>query len=137
MFGLFNQWFRQKPPASSVLVIEDNKADRLFIQRVLEKKNYIVFAVDEGGKGLAIAREREIDLIILDYFLPDMNGLKVCEFLKSSEKTRDVPVVFLTVVDGDKILDIYEAGAEFYLHKPVSANELLRLVATMARKKQY
>ncbi|MGH2563616.1 MAG: response regulator, partial [Ginsengibacter sp.] len=75
-----------------------------------------------------LAHQHKIDLIILDYILPGMSGLQVCQILKQDQRTRKIPIIFLTVVDGGEILEFYGAGAEFYLHKPVTTKELLRQV---------
>lgn len=129
MFGLFNKFKKGKiVPHASILVIEDNEVDRLFIQRTLEKRNHLVFTAGNGEEGLRLVYQHKIDLIILDCILPGMSGLKVCETLKQDERTESIPVVFLSVVEGGEILEFYGAGAEFYLHKPVTAKELLREV---------
>jgi len=108
------------------LVIEDSEGDRALIRRTLEKKNYSVISANDGESGLKIVRERKVDAIILDYLLPGMNGLEVCRILKEDKRTRNIPTIFLTVVEsGEAILECYGSGAESYMHKPIDAKTLL------------
>lgn len=124
LFGLFPK--QDQSPIATILVIEDSEGDRALIQRTLEKKNYSVIPANDGESGLKVARERKVDLIILDYLLPGMNGLEVCRILKEDRRTRSIPIIFLTVVEsGEAILECYGSGAESYMHKPIDAKTLL------------
>lgn len=117
---------------AAILIIEDSKADRMLIQRTLEKKNYAVFTAPDGESGLELIQKYKIDLIILDYLLPGVNGIKVCEILKTDVRTKDIPVIFLTVVEGGgEIIGFYEVGAEVYLHKPIDGKHLLKEVTAL------
>jgi len=125
LFGLFSK-NDQKRPLATILVIEDSEGDRALIRRTLEKKNYSVISANDGESGLKIVRERKVDAIILDYLLPGMNGLEVCRILKEDKRTRNIPTIFLTVVEsGEAILECYGSGAESYMHKPIDAKTLL------------
>lgn len=135
MFGIFRKFDNKNEregPLASILVIEDSEADRILIQRTLERKNYSVILVHDGEAGLKIARERKVDLIILDYFLPGKNGVEICKTLKEDEKTKSIPIIFLTVVEsGEAILECYGEGAESYMHKPINAKDLLREIKSI------
>ena len=132
MFGLFRKHKKQDEPVVSILVIEDSEADRVLIQRTSEKKTYSVILANDGESGLRLIREHKIDLIILDYFLPGMNGAEICQILKADKETQYIPVIFLTVVEsGEKILECYGSGGESYIHKPINAKDLLREVRTI------
>lgn len=139
MFGLFRK--EQKRPSASILVIEDSEADRVLIQRTLERKNYSVIIAHDGESGLKLVHEQKIDLIILDYLLPGMNGIEICKIIKRSKESRNIPVIFITVVEaGEMILECYGAGAEAYIHKPIDGKHLLREVKTMlleSREKDF
>ena len=125
MFGLFPKR-EPKPPVASILVIEDSEGDRALIRKTLERKNYSVILANDAEAGLKLVREHKIDLIILDYLLPGMNGVEVCKILKEDEKSKNIPIIFLTVVErGDAILECYGEGAESYMHKPINAKDLL------------
>ncbi len=111
---------------ATILVIEDSEGDRTLIKKTLERKNYSVISANDGEAGLKLIRDHTIDLIILDYLLPGMNGLRVCKILKEDKKTKNIPIIFLTVVEsGEAILECYGSGAESYMHKPIDAKTLL------------
>ena len=77
------------------------------------------------ARGVELA-EREIpDAIIMDYYLPDRNGLETCHILKRNPRTKDIPIIFVTIVqDGYTILQFYDAEAGF-LSKPVGAKQII------------
>ena len=130
MFGLFRK--EQGWPSASILVIEDSEPDRVLIQRTLEKRNYSVIVAHDGESGLKLVHEHKVDLIILDYLLPGMNGIEICKIIKESKETRNIPVIFLTVVEaGETILECYGAGAEAYIHKPIDGRCLLKEIKAL------
>lgn len=135
MFDLFRKLFKSvknpQYPISSILIIEDSPADRLFIQRILEKRRFSVFTASNGETGLDIVYHNKIDLIILDYIMPNLDGLKIGNILKQDYRTKNIPIIFLTVVESSEaILGCYEFSA-VYLHKPVGAKELLRQIESL------
>lgn len=140
MFNFIAKWNRQKPQevsSGSVLVIEDNAVDRVFIQNVLRKADFEVVAVENGRQGVAMAKQKPPDVIILDHFLPDLSGLEVCRILKGNPGTKNIPIIFLTVAeDGYTLLQCYEAGAHMFLSKPICAKELIREVELTLQDKR-
>ncbi len=85
---------------TSVLVIDDNQDDTLLIRRLLEaRKQYRVYDAAEGWDGLAQARQRLPDLIILDLMLPGLDGFGVLEELKLDRRTRHIPIVVVSAKD--------------------------------------
>ncbi|MBI5149564.1 MAG: response regulator, partial [Candidatus Omnitrophica bacterium] len=132
MFGLFSKFNDKKRKGScrgSILVIEDNEVDKVFIQNVLRKADFEVVAVENSRQGIAMAKQKLPDVIVLDYFLPDLSGLEVCRILKGNPGTKSIAIVFLTVAeDGYTLLECYEAGAHTFLNKPIRAKELIREV---------
>lgn len=137
MFGLFrkiNAKRQHELSSASVLVIEDNATDRIFVQKVLGRRDFCVFTAENGQAGLSLAYERKPDLIILDYVLPDMSGLDLCRILKEDKMTQNIPIIFLTVIeDGYAMIECFEAGAENFLSKPVNAKQLLNEVELTLR----
>lgn len=129
--GLFSR-SDEGTPIATILVIEDSEGDRALIRKTLEKKNYSAILANDGESGLKIAHEFKVDLIILDYLLPGMNGVEVCKILKDDKRTAHIPIIFLTVVEsGEAILECYGSGAESYMHKPIDAKLLLKEVGTI------
>lgn len=115
-----------------VLIVDDERAIRRFLQTVLEAHNYQVFATPTGEEGLAAVAQQRPDIIILDLGLPDIDGVEVTRRLR---EWSAIPIVVLSVreQDADKIAAL-DAGADDYLTKPFSAGELMaRLRAALRR----
>lgn len=115
-----------------VLVIEDEERIRQFLQRGLTFENYRVDVAADGPAGLAAARENPPDLVILDWMLPGLDGLEVCRRLRAA---GPVPIIMLTAKDavGDRVLGL-DAGADDYLVKPFSFDELLARLRALLRR---
>jgi len=104
-----------------LLVVDDNPSHIHVVHSIL-KDDYKIRIATNGAKALDLAKVKPLpDLILLDVMMPDMDGYEVCGHLKSSEETRDIPVIFLTlkmeVADETRG---FEVGAVDYIHKPFS-----------------
>jgi diguanylate cyclase (GGDEF)-like protein len=119
-----------------VLVIDDNAVIRKLTKTLLSKSNYVVMTADNGREGINIAETFNPQVILLDVMMPDIDGYKVCEELKSNDKTKDIPVVMVTSLTEsvDKIRGL-EIGAADYVTKPFNHGELLARVATHVKLK--
>jgi signal transduction histidine kinase/DNA-binding response OmpR family regulator len=106
----------------TALVIDDNSAAVDLMQRWLSKLDYEVVSTSAGAKGLAIAKTRRFDLIVLDVFLPDLSGYDILKELRADSATADTPIILVTV-DDDRIKGLV-AGATEHLRKPVSEQQL-------------
>jgi len=110
----------------SILTIEDDPTQRVMIQKTLEKSGFTVFSAEDGPKGLEAAQSKRPDVILLDVVLPGMRGYDVCRKLKSDERTKNIPVLFLTSMDDPKeVIAQYDLGADVHLAKPINPKELL------------
>ncbi len=143
MFNLF-QMFKTKKSSvqlGTVLVVDDNEVDRTLVQRILQKNNCTVLTAVDGESGIKLANAEKIDLILLDYHLPGLNGIEVCTILKKDPRTRNIPIIFQSLSDvGGDIIDFYEVGAEIYLHKPIDSKILVnevKLVLEELKTKKY
>lgn len=118
-----------------LLLIEDQKKLVLYLKKGLENKSFAVDFACDGEKGLELARHEEYDLIILDLMLPKMDGLQVCKILR--EEKVDTPILMLTakVNTDDKIAGL-DIGADDYLSKPFSFDELLARIRALLRRPQ-
>lgn len=116
-----------------ILIVEDEAKMSSFLERGLKEEGYVVDIADDGEKGLEFASTNEYDLLILDWMLPKMNGVEVCHRLRKQKK--QVPVLMLTAKDSveDKIKGLDE-GADDYLTKPFSFEELLARVRALLRR---
>jgi len=111
--------------AGTVLAIDDQPQSLKAMRDALLPLGFDVLEARDGEAGLALARERQPDVILLDVVMPGMDGYEVCHKLKADEETRLLPVVFLTGLDSrDARLRGLEAGATDFLTKPFSLVEL-------------
>lgn len=101
-----------------ILFIEDELALQMTLGDTLEREGYKIFRATDGEEGLKLAKENELDLILLDLILPKMNGFEVLEKIKSDEKIKDIPVIVLTNLEGSSDIGrVIELGAEAFLVK--------------------
>jgi phosphate regulon transcriptional regulatory protein PhoB len=121
--------------APQVLVVEDEAALADLLKYNLEREGYRVSVATDGEEAMVVAEEVSPDLILLDWMLPKASGVEVCRRLRARQETRNTPIVMLTARDEetDRIRGL-DTGADDYLVKPFSMNELLaRLRAVMRR----
>ena len=120
---------RRDSPRPSVLVVEDDEATRYTTRRVLENAEFDVLEASTAEAALE-ALGRRPDLVLLDLQLPDLDGFEVCRRIKSDPSTASMRVVPYTAVyksDVDR-RRAFEAGADGYLLKPLSAEQLVATV---------
>jgi len=112
---------RSKSANRKILYIEDNLSNLTLIEQMLEERPEIELLTAMQGKlGLDLARQHSPDLILLDVHLPDLDGRQVISELKSSDTTRDIPVVVVSADATARQIDrLVTAGADAYLTKPL------------------
>lgn len=110
----------------SVLIIEDNEQNMYLFTYLLEKNGYETFQAENGLTGIELAKQHLPDLILLDIQLPDMNGYQIAQELKSTQATREIPVIAVTsyAMVGDKERTI-EAGCTGYIEKPINPDTFM------------
>jgi DNA-binding response OmpR family regulator len=120
---------------SRVLIVEDDSDIAALIAHYLDKAGYTSEVVQEGGRALALAREAPPDLVILDLMLPGLSGLEVCKALRADNRTAGIPIVMLTArgEESERILGL-DSGADDYVVKPFSPNELMARVRALLRR---
>ncbi|MCU0679820.1 MAG: response regulator transcription factor [Planctomycetes bacterium] len=116
-----------------ILIIEDDQDVASFIVAGLKAEFFVVDHSDDGEKGSFLARTNDYDIIILDYNLPKMNGLEICQEIRNEGKM--VPIIMLTVQSelGDK-KELFNAGVDDYLTKPFLFEELLLRIRALLRR---
>lgn len=119
-----------------MILIVDDKPENIFsLEKILQIKGFRTDSALSGEEALKKCIKNEYALIILDVQMPGMDGYEVAEFLSSTKKTRDVPIIFLSAVNREKkyIAKGYESGGLDYITKPVDADILLLKVKTFYR----
>jgi class 3 adenylate cyclase len=120
-----------------ILVVDDNRVNRLLVARTLEQLGHRVAFAENGRQALEALRSRAADLVLLDIEMPELNGYQTLEALRGDPKLRDIPVVMMSSVDEvDSVARCIEMGAEDYLFKPVNAVLLRARVAASLEKKR-
>ncbi|OKH37822.1 hypothetical protein NIES2119_11745 [[Phormidium ambiguum] IAM M-71] len=116
--------------SARVLLVDDNADMREYLTHILSE--YVqIEAVADGATALAIAQERVPDLILSDVMMPGLDGFELLEALRADPRTREVPIILLSArAGGDAIAEGLQAGADDYLIKPFSAQELISRVTT-------
>ena len=119
----------------TVLLVEDEPAQREMLAYNLEAEGFDVIAADNGEDGLILVDENDPDLIVLDWMMPHLSGIEVCRRLKSNSKTRQIPVIMLSAraEEVDRVRGL-ETGADDYVVKPYSLIELMARVKAHLRR---
>ncbi len=118
-----------------ILIVEDEASIANFVRDGLEEEGYAVDVADNGKRGLQLALDylEEYDVILLDWMLPGLSGIEICRNIRKKSKT--VPVIFLTAKDTvDDVVFGLETGADDYIRKPFSFEELLARIRVHMRK---
>lgn len=118
-----------------IVVIEDEPDIVEVISYNLKNEGYRVLSVDRGDEGINLIRDQSPSLVILDLMLPGMDGLSVCQQLKSDPIVRDIPIIITSAKSEESDIVIgLELGADDYLTKPFSPRELLARVKAVLRR---
>lgn len=118
-----------------LLIIEDDVDVSEMLMAYFQSQGYEVFHAEEGAEGIALSRAKFPNLILLDVMLPDMDGFDVCRVLRTTTRTKYIPITFLTQRDAraDKVAGL-ELGADDYVTKPFDIDELrLRIQGSIRR----
>jgi DNA-binding NarL/FixJ family response regulator len=118
----------------SILIIEDDPSYINIMETILQMEGFSVRTASDGMTGLVLARDQRPDLILCDIMMPDMDGLSLLEALKGDTALTVTPFIFVTALgDRDDIRRGMSAGADDYLTKPFSADELIAAVTGRIR----
>jgi DNA-binding response OmpR family regulator len=110
-----------------ILIIEDEKGIVDFLKQGLEEEGYNISLALEGEEGLKKALELQVDLVLLDWMLPKMQGIEVCSNIRKEKP--NLPIIFLTAKDTvQETIEGLKAGANDYIKKPFSFDELLERI---------
>jgi DNA-binding response OmpR family regulator len=118
-----------------ILVAEDDRDIADLIAHYLRKQGWEPHVVAAGDEAVAYARRHSIDLVVLDLMLPGLSGLEVCRLLRGDKTTEALPIIMVTAraEETDRIVGL-DIGADDYLAKPFSPNELVARVRALLRR---
>ena len=118
-----------------IFIIEDETSIIHLVQHNLEKDGFIVSSAINGNEGLKDIKKFEPNLLLLDWMLPDLSGIEICKSIRKDTSFKNLPVIMLTAKgeEEDKIKGL-DSGADDYLTKPFSYNELLARIKAILRR---
>jgi len=120
-----------------ILIVDDSPTNIDILAKRLSAHGYEILTAGDGEEGLAVAREQQPDLILLDIMMPKMDGIEVCQHVKGDASLPFIPIILVTArSDSKDVVAGLEAGAEEYLIKPVDQRALVARVKSMLRIKE-
>jgi len=116
---------------TNILAVDDSRDSLRFLSELFESKGYVSRTVSNAHMAITSISVATPDLILLDIVMPGMSGYELCEHLKADEKTRDIPIIFISALDevADKVRGFSVGGVD-YITKPFQAEEVLARVGT-------
>lgn len=120
---------------TKVLIVEDEEALTTLLEYNLTREGFDVEISSDGEEALVSVRDRAPDIVILDWMLPKVSGIEVCRRIRSTPETRNLPIVMLTArsEESDRIRGL-DTGADDYITKPFSTNELAARLRAVLRR---
>jgi len=111
------------------LIVEDNDLSLTLLNDLLKVQGYEILKTSEGLEAINLARDKQPDLILMDFKLPDICGLDVTRRLKQDDLTKSIPIIAVTAfaTPGDETKAL-ESGCDGYITKPVAIQGLLRTI---------
>lgn len=127
------------PGKIKVLLIDDEKEFTRFVKLNLENTGeFEIMATEDPVEGIDLARKYNPDLVLLDIFMPKIDGPTVAETLLEDPATRDIPIVFLTaLVKQDELKKDHTIGGRVYIAKPVTTEDLVKQIKSILKSGNY
>ena len=120
---------------SKILILDDDLDLLTVVKSLLQKKGFDVSAYSDWHKALGAVRTYKPQVILLDVFLTGTDGLDICKKLKSSNFTRNIPVIMFSSYPNIADTAIYEFGADDFMAKPFEVNDMVRKIRRLLEKK--
>jgi two-component system, OmpR family, alkaline phosphatase synthesis response regulator PhoP len=119
----------------TILVVDDEQDLLDLIEYNLKKEGFNVLKAENGVEALKVAKENLPDLVLLDIMMPKMDGLEVCDKMRSDANLKHIPIIFLTARGDEKTeVDGLDTGADDYVTKPISTTKLISRIKAVLRR---
>lgn len=118
-----------------ILVVDDSPDNVFLIRTILEEEGYIVDTAENGITALAKVKESSFDLVLLDLMMPGMDGYEVTRRIRENKELRFMPILLITAHDSPNVAQGLDLGADDFIRKPVTVDELLARVRSLLRLK--
>ncbi len=129
MIPSYEDYIKDNKPL--ILIVDDIPKNLQVLSNILNTEGYQISFASDGKQALSVIETTTPDLILLDIMMPEMDGYEVCKQLKKNEKTKEIPIIFLTgKADSDDIVSGLKLGAVDYITKPFNSAELLTRIST-------
>ena len=110
---------------NNVLVADCTQNIRQLSAAIFKNENFNITYSNSGVETISMLQEGEFDIVLLDTNIPDMDGFQVCRIIRSTENTKEIPIIFLTALDKAEIDKCYECGGDDYILKPFNPKEIV------------
>ena len=123
--------------ATKIFIIEDEPSIIKLVQHNLEKEGFIVSSSLNGNEGLKELKKFQPHLLLLDWMLPDLSGIDICKSIRRESNLKNLPIIMLTAKgEGEDKIKGLNSGADDYITKPFSFNEVLARIKALLRRSE-
>lgn len=124
-----------EPSLPHVLLVEDDRSVRRYLEVTLERSGYRVVTAEDGLEAMKLALSSEFDVVVTDAVMPNLSGHELARFLRSNQKLSHLPIVLLTGQENKEAAATAENVIDAFLYKPVKAEELKSCLARLLQKR--
>jgi len=122
----------ERPPTrASVLLVEDDRSVRRYLEVTLQRAGYEVITAEDGLAGMQCALTTKVDIVITDAVMPEMTGHQLARFLRNHKKLAKLPIILLTGQENDRASAADKKLIDAFLYKPIKAEELKKCLAKL------
>lgn len=119
----------------TILVVDDEKDLLDLIEYNLKKEGFDVLKAENGEEGIAVAKEKNPDLVLLDIMMPKMDGMQAVEEMRKDDQLKNIPIIFLTARSDEKTeVEGLNKGGDDYITKPISTTKLISRIKAVLRR---